>query len=177
MDFIEKLATTFPVSIRDETKQELLDLAEKVQVRFQMFTALVMWHLELQKMEDELSGECDIDQLISRSSASGSGGGKKDDGFSAMVSLLMSADMQRTDGIEENLEFLQSEINDMEKDVCLMGMMLGRTVAEKEKTVFYGGEVGRKRKGKMSDLLTDLSADDEEGGFGGGNLSEGIVIV
>ena len=83
-----------------------------------MFTALVMWHMELKRMEDELSysnqtsSECDPDELIQRAMR----GTGRDDGFNQMVALLMSEDMSRTDGLYENMEHLQNEINEIEKE-------------------------------------------------------------
>ena len=61
-------------------------------------------------------------------------------GFNRLVMSLMAVDMKRTDTLDENIAFLQKDVEDLERDVSLMAAMLGKTVEEREKQSSAGGK-------------------------------------
>lgn len=116
-----------------------------MQKRFQLFTAVAMWQLELRKLEEELSsgGEHESTrEWVGRVALKD----PKDDDFPQLISALMAADMKRTDTLVENIKFLEKEAEELEKDVSLLGVMLGRAVEEKESS----GEGKGQREGEES---------------------------
>ncbi|CAD7931902.1 unnamed protein product [Amoebophrya sp. A120] len=145
-DFVTKLIYEFQIEDVEQV-EKLKILAETVQRRFQLFTAVAMWQLELRKLEEELSAsaelmatggensaaapEPDKEWLNRALPAAGSGGG--DDGFSQVIAALMAADMKRTDTLDQNLKVLEKEAEELEKDVSLLGVMLGKAVEKGEK--------------------------------------------
>ena len=72
---------------------------------------------------------------------------KKEDGFNQLIAALMSADMKRKDTLEQNIKFLEKEAEELEKDVSLLGIMLGKSiqaVEEKEDREEPEAAVGKK---------------------------------
>eukprot|EP00392_Amoebophrya_sp_AT5.2_P006376 g6388.t1 len=129
-DFMSKLISELKITDADQ-QDALRGLADAVQKRFQLFTAVAMWQLELRKLEEELSsgGEHESTrEWVGRVALKD----PKDDDFPQLISALMAADMKRTDTLVENIKFLEKEAEELEKDVSLLGVMLGRAVEEGE---------------------------------------------
>merc|ERR1711933_442158 len=137
-DLVEKISKVFPhhADALFEPMDELQGLVSK---RFQFFTQLVMWTIELQKLERLVA------EAQSASDSSGAAGGpskgppadessdaNEDSAFNTVVSDMMILDMKRTDNMPENLKHLQSEVDDVEHDALLMGKMLAEAIAQRE---------------------------------------------
>ena len=91
--------------------------------------------------------------------------------FNTMVSQLMSEDIKRTDTLDENLIHLEKEIDEVEKDVSLLGIMLGKVVEEKERRALersgHGGSSDDEGKGKNETAGVSGSGGKPEGGDAG----------
>jgi len=129
-ELVDKLVHVFPAQTGPivERMEELQGLVSK---RFQLFTQLVMWTMELQKLE-RMIGEASL------AAAAGEAAGEDSDqpedaAFNSLVSEMMAKDMKRIDGIDENLAHLQKEVDEVEHDAALMGSMLGEAVLRREK--------------------------------------------
>jgi len=123
-EICEKLCQVFP-DLSDDVVQRLDDLQTAVSRRFQLFTQLVMWTMELEKLE----------ALVTASASGGAAPISKseDSEFNTFVAKMMAKDMKRLDGMQENLEYLQKEVDEVEHDAALMGAMLGESVLRREK--------------------------------------------
>ncbi|CAK9004610.1 Uncharacterized protein SCF082_LOCUS8263 [Durusdinium trenchii] len=95
------------------------ELQGLVSRRFQLFTQLVMWTIELQKLE-----ACLADAVPD--------GASEDSDFNAILMQLMAKDMRRVDGMDENLTFLKQQVDEVEHDAVVMGIMLGKRVFDME---------------------------------------------
>jgi len=123
-ELCEKITQVFP-SLSDDVVHRMYELQGQVSRRFQLFTQLVMWTIELQKLEALVAGNVSNEP-------------SEDSDFNAVVSQMMTKDMRRLDGMEDNLTYLQKEVDEVEHDAALMGAMLAESVmrretAEKEK--------------------------------------------
>jgi len=144
-DLVERLSKAFPHSTGPLFEQ-MDELQGMVSKRFQLFTQLVMWTIELQKLE-KLVASVPLNQATVTAEAAGgagAGGGaaeavegvpdpQEDAAFNALVSEMMAKDMKRVDGIVENLKHLQGEVDEVEHDAALMGAMLAEAVLRREK--------------------------------------------
>jgi len=136
-DLVEKISKVFPhhADALFEPMDELQGLVSK---RFQFFTQLVMWTIELQKLERlvaEVQNASDSSGMAegpSNGSASESSDAQEDATFNTVVSDMMLIDMKRVDCMAENLKHLQKEIDDVEHDALLMGKMLAEAIAKRE---------------------------------------------
>lgn len=117
-ELCEKITQVFP-GISDDTAKQMDELQTAVTRRFQLFTQFVMWTVELHKLES----------LVSNASESAQ---EEDGAFNAVVSQMMSKDMKRVDGLWENIEHLQKEVEEVEHDALLLGGMLAESVANRE---------------------------------------------
>ena len=73
-----------------------------------------------------------------------------------MVSRLMAEDIKRTDTLDENLIHLEKEIDEVERDVSLLGIMLGKVVEEKEaRALERGGGASSQSSGAVSQSAQD----------------------
>lgn len=141
-DFVEKLSNEFP-NMPEQVYKGMEEYQALVSSRFQLFTQLVMWTVELGKLEEVLS--------MSRPrvlTAEGTAGGvrpdssldngeadaKDDQAFNVIVSKMMSKDMQRTDNMTDNLEYLRGEVEEVEHDAVLMGAMVAEAVIRLEQS-------------------------------------------
>ena len=115
-DLCEKMVKVFPkLSVSDSAFDRLDELQSAVTRRFQLFTQLVMWTIELQKLEACLG---DAPQ----------GASNEDNDFNSILQQLMARDMRRVDGMEENLAFLQKQVEEVEHDAVVLGIMLAKKV-------------------------------------------------
>jgi len=119
-DLCEKMVKVFPkLSVSDSAFDRLDELQSAVTRRFQLFTQLVMWTIELQKLEACLE---DAPQ----------GASNEDNDFNSILQQLMARDMRRVDGMEENLAFLQKQVEEVEHDAVVLGIMLAKKVLARE---------------------------------------------
>jgi len=121
-ELVEKICKDFPY-LPEDLCARMDELQGLVSRRFQLFTQLVMWTVELQKLEALLGAGGE---------AAEEGSSKEDADFNAVVAEMMSRDMQRVDGIRDNLRHLQREVDEAEHDAVLMGTMLAEAVAKLE---------------------------------------------
>jgi len=134
-ELVEKLTKVFPQQTEEifETMDELQGMVSK---RFQLFTQLVMWTMELQKLE-KLIGQAPLTSEVAVQVGTSGAPDKEPDvqedvAFNALVSEMMAKDMKRMDGIVENLAHLQKEVDEVEHDAVLMGSMLGEALLRRE---------------------------------------------
>merc|ERR1719478_1927407 len=116
-DLVGRIESEFPDHCTEDLGAKMRELQEAVSRRFQLFTQLVMWNVEMGKLEMTLAG-----------GDSNGADESKDASFSEVVSQLMSQDMKRTDAVPENLAHLQREVDEVEHDVALLGAMLAEQV-------------------------------------------------
>lgn len=134
-ELVEKITQVFPQQTEEifDTMDEFQGMVSK---RFQLFTQLVMWTMELQKLE-RLIAEAPLNKEAAGDAESKEASAKEpeleDVAFNALVSEMMAKDMKRIDGIMENLAHLQKEVDEVEHDAALMGSMLGEAVLRREK--------------------------------------------
>jgi len=136
-DLVEKISKVFPhhADALFEPMDELQGLVSK---RFQFFTQLVMWTIELQKLERLVAevhsayGSSGMAVGPSNGPTDESSDAQEDSAFNTVVSDMMMLDMKRTDGMAENLKHLQNEVDDVEHDALLMGKMLAEAITQRE---------------------------------------------
>lgn len=128
-ELVERISTDFAQFLPDSVLDKMDEYQGLVSKRFQLFTQLVMWTIELNKLE-----------AIITATPSGAGAGQPAEGgdeeentFSSLVSEMMLKDMKRTDMLLENIEYLQNEIDDVEHDATLLGITLAERVMAGEK--------------------------------------------
>jgi len=134
-ELIEKLSKQFP-QLPESTLAEMDELQTAVSRRFQLFTQMVMWTMELQKLE----------ALVAESAPGGkpatpppqAGEKEEDAGFQESVSQMMAEDLRRTDCLAENIRHLQKEVDEVEHDAALMGCMLAEAVMRRERAEASG---------------------------------------
>eukprot|EP00746_Dinoflagellata_sp_MGD_P165741 gnl/MRDRNA2_/MRDRNA2_95192_c0_seq1.p1 gnl/MRDRNA2_/MRDRNA2_95192_c0~~gnl/MRDRNA2_/MRDRNA2_95192_c0_seq1.p1 ORF type:complete len:433 (+),score=96.39 gnl/MRDRNA2_/MRDRNA2_95192_c0_seq1:35-1333(+) len=125
-DVVDRLEKEMPNYIKGEVLANMQRLENSVSKRFQLFTQLVMWSVELGKLENLL-----VKNIGDQDDEDGDEGNEVE--FNTSVQELMSTDMQRTDLLDENLELLQTEVNSAEIDLTLLGSMLAQKVLDAEK--------------------------------------------
>lgn len=125
-DLAEKLSHEFP-NLPEGVLDRMEELQALVSRRFQLFTQLVMWTVELNKLVEKVSTP------IGTAVAPGGNDHMEDQDFNAVVQKMMTKDMARTDLIEENIAHLQREVDEVEHDAVLMGTMLAEAVIKREK--------------------------------------------
>merc|ERR1711879_771686 len=102
---------------------KLEDYQNLVSRRFQLFTQLVFWTVELQKLQ----------ALVAAPSKVEASQGDDDQDFNGTVAQMMSLDMKQVDGIHDNLKHLQHEVDEIEHDAVLMGASLAESIIERER--------------------------------------------
>eukprot|EP00406_Dinophysis_acuminata_P023888 CAMPEP_0179348062 /NCGR_PEP_ID=MMETSP0797-20121207/73498_1 /TAXON_ID=47934 /ORGANISM="Dinophysis acuminata, Strain DAEP01" /LENGTH=474 /DNA_ID=CAMNT_0021062835 /DNA_START=275 /DNA_END=1697 /DNA_ORIENTATION=+ len=123
-ELVEKISGEFP-NLPRELYAQMDELQGLVSRRFQLFTQLVMWTLELQKLEALVVGTQPAEGRGSGAAGAPMDAGSQEDAtFNTIVSEMMAKDMKRTDVINENLVHLQKEVDEVEHDAALVGMML-----------------------------------------------------
>ncbi len=113
-DLVNRLCRDFEF---DSSAKEVMNgLVDKVALRFQLFSGLVMWQTESEKL---------LDQLVEKSEKNEE---EEKIIFNKIVAEFMADDMLRVDGIESNLETLKQELEEAEKQVLRLGQTLGEKV-------------------------------------------------
>ncbi|CAE7572308.1 unnamed protein product [Symbiodinium natans] len=120
-DLCEKITKVFP-ALSDSAFQKMDELQAMVPRRFQLFTQLVMWSVELQKLES-----CISSRVGETADAM-----PEDSEFNSVLSRLMAKDMRRVDGLVDSIEFLQHQVDEAEHDAVVMSIMLGENVLARE---------------------------------------------
>lgn len=118
-DLCSKILEVFP-NISDAAFERMDELQSAVSKRFQLFTQLVMWTIELQKLESCIAN------------TSSDGGPNEEHDFNSTLQQLMAKDMRRVDGMDENLAFLQKQVEEVEHDAVVLGIMLAKHVLARE---------------------------------------------
>lgn len=130
-DLCERITKEFPI-ISDENFAEMDDLQGLVTQRFQLFTQLVMWTMELQRMQDILAAPTVSGLKASSDEPRPKVAKDDDDAMNTVVTGLMLKDMRRTDSLNFNLKHLQREVDEVEHDAALLGVMLAESVQRRE---------------------------------------------
>jgi len=123
-------------SIPRDIEKRMYDLVAKVGMRFQLFSGLIMWNTESEKILDLLSTDsgpsghhATIPFDLKTAEA------KDKEMFNKYVSELMSEDMLKIDELEENLKGLKKELVMAEMHAITMGQVLGEKVLAREDSV------------------------------------------
>eukprot|EP00927_Polykrikos_kofoidii_P057250 TRINITY_DN51371_c0_g1_i1.p1 TRINITY_DN51371_c0_g1~~TRINITY_DN51371_c0_g1_i1.p1 ORF type:complete len:483 (-),score=106.23 TRINITY_DN51371_c0_g1_i1:120-1469(-) len=124
-ELCEKLSKEFRLS--EKVVQEIDNMQTLVSARLQFFTQVVMWTVEMEKLERLLNAA-----NKDATSESADSDPTEDSAFGVVVSELMTKDMKRHDGIKENLEHLQREVDEAEHDASILGMRLAEKVLARE---------------------------------------------
>lgn len=141
-ELVEKISKEFPAEA-EKLFAQMEELQGFVSRRFQLFTQLVMWTVELQKLEKltadataaPLPGAAPAAEAVPVSAVADGGTARdvtEDASFNTVVSEMMAKDMRRVDGILDNLSYLQREVDEVEHDAALMGTMLAEAVRRRE---------------------------------------------
>jgi len=118
-ELADRIRKEYP-SLSEEFYDKMDEYQGLVSRRFQLFTQAVMWNIEVNKLE-KLQG------------ATGSSADDEDASFNSTVSQMMAQDMKRLDGIVENLETLQREVDEVELDALTFGKMLAESTLLRER--------------------------------------------
>lgn len=120
-DLVKRLCKDYPLS--SETQQKLDVLVDKIALRFQAFSALVMWGTESEKMLELLSHPDSRENV------------DQDDKemFNKIVSEYMADDMLRIDSLDQNIKSVMRELNHMERHALMLGQVLGDKIVALEK--------------------------------------------
>lgn len=118
-ELADRIRKEYP-SLSEEFYEKMDEYQGLVSRRFQLFTQAVMWNIEVNKLE-KLQG------------ATGSSADDEDASFNSTVSQMMAQDMKRLDGIVENLETLQREVDEVELDALTFGKMLAESTLLRER--------------------------------------------
>ena len=113
-DFVNKLLES--VEIPEKCKKDISLLPDLLTERFQLFSTIVMWQTEMEKMQRVMSGNkqitADEDKEL----------------FNAQVSLAMVEDSRRFDDLGSNITYLRQEAKNAEMDALLVAQSLGEKV-------------------------------------------------
>merc|ERR1712187_212910 len=126
-DLVEKL-TKEMTKIDESVYAKLEDYQNLVSRRFQLFTQLVFWTVELQKLQALITTPTKVEALQ----------GDDDSDFNGTVAQMMSQDMKQVDGIHDNLKHLQHEVDEIEHDAVLMGCTLAESIIQRERQQAQG---------------------------------------
>ncbi|EER14082.1 conserved hypothetical protein [Perkinsus marinus ATCC 50983] len=148
----DKLAEFRPRDIVDRIRTDLLHehpgitlsehllrkwegMVNQVSQRFQLLSQLIMWNTELEKSQMVLAGVSsdapEADMAMNEYLVMASSGDDKQL-FTTVVSEIMSADMRRTDLLDENIKYLNKEVMNAEMDALVMAEMMAENVIQLE---------------------------------------------
>jgi hypothetical protein len=128
-DLVNRIVKDYEV--KKETEKRLYELVDKMTLRFQMFSGLVMWNTESEKILDLISGS-DVGHNPTIPFDLTNSEDKDKAIFNRLVSDFMSEDMLKVDTLDENLRSLSRELTQMEKHAIMMGQVIGEKVANLE---------------------------------------------
>jgi len=131
-ELVEKLSAVYP-QLPERTYAQMDELQGAVSRRFQLFTQLVMWTTELQKLEALVAESAPGAKRPPPPPPPLAEDGKEEEGgFQECLSETMAKDLRRTDCLPENLLHLQKEVDEVEHDAALMGAMLAEAIIRRE---------------------------------------------
>ncbi|KAF4714097.1 hypothetical protein FOZ62_004788, partial [Perkinsus olseni] len=140
----EKLAEFRPRDIVDRIRTDLLHehpgitlsehlirkwegMVNQVSQRFQLLSQLIMWNTELEKSQMVLAGVSssapEAVRAMGKYLVMASSGDDKEL-FTTVVSEIMSADMKRTDLLDENIKYLNKEVMLAQRKRVFAGVIL-----------------------------------------------------
>ena len=111
-DLVKRLLLEFPIP--SDIEQKLFDLVDRLGLRFQNFSGLIMWATETDKIVGLLAG-LPTDPK---------------ENFNQLVSEFMTEDMLKTDNLQENLRELSKELTQAEMHAIQMALILGQKVLD-----------------------------------------------
>ncbi|EKX72579.1 hypothetical protein BEWA_050470 [Theileria equi strain WA] len=118
-DFVRKLSEV--AKLPKDSVEYLEKLAEDISQRFVMFGKLAHWMSESQMIQELVfSSQIPGEEPLTSS----------EDMYSRALRMLMDMDADRTDSLEENLEYLKGEINSAEQDCIAMSEILGKELVK-----------------------------------------------
>ena len=128
-DLVKRICADYRVS--SETKEKMLDLVDRMTLRFQTFSGLVMWSTEAEKILQLISSG---DQGHNATIPFDLGNSEDTDKelFNRLVAEYMNEDMLKVDTLGENLKALQRELTQAEKHAIMMGQVIGEKVVAME---------------------------------------------
>eukprot|EP00401_Gymnodinium_catenatum_P028842 CAMPEP_0117569046 /NCGR_PEP_ID=MMETSP0784-20121206/58456_1 /TAXON_ID=39447 /ORGANISM="" /LENGTH=450 /DNA_ID=CAMNT_0005367007 /DNA_START=82 /DNA_END=1434 /DNA_ORIENTATION=- len=126
-ELVAKLRRDFPVAGGGvyERVEELQALTAQ---RMQLFMQVVMWTVELEALQRLCNG---FDLPPNRRTELTDP--TSDPTFETVVSEMMKKDMRRRDDIEKNVQYLETQVKDVEHDALILGAALAQSVLEKER--------------------------------------------
>ena len=124
-DFVKRICLDYPV--QSDVRDKMYDLVDKVATRFQLFSGLIMWNTESEKILNLVTQNGGL-----RGHTMGHEEEEEDDKviFNRYVAEVMAEDMSKCDGLEENLVALNKELNMAEMHAIMMGQIIGEKVLE-----------------------------------------------
>jgi thiol-disulfide isomerase/thioredoxin len=127
-DLVNRLCRDYQFD--EETKKEMMKLVDQVATRFQMFSGLVMWQTESEKILDLLANKSYSPATLPFSATNSDEADKAI--FNKIVAEFMADDMLRVDGMASNLKTLTKELNSAEVHALSMAQTLGEKVRKLE---------------------------------------------
>jgi len=131
-DLVRRLCLDY--TIPPDVETSMYELVDKVATRFQMFSGIIMWNTESEKILDMLSGS-QKHHLPTIAFDLKSAEEKDKEMFNKFVAELMAEDMLKVDLLEENVEDLKRELTRAEMHAITMGQVLGEKIVGSEANV------------------------------------------
>jgi hypothetical protein len=125
-DLVKGLCRDYPLS--ESTKEKLNDLVDKMTLRFQAFSGLVMWSTESEKILNLLS-----QKTVSGPFSVENSDEKDKDMFNKLVAEYMAEDMLKVDSLPDNIQNIMRDLSSAERNAIMMGQVLGEKVVHLEK--------------------------------------------
>eukprot|EP00405_Crypthecodinium_cohnii_P053676 CAMPEP_0206590828 /NCGR_PEP_ID=MMETSP0325_2-20121206/39869_1 /ASSEMBLY_ACC=CAM_ASM_000347 /TAXON_ID=2866 /ORGANISM="Crypthecodinium cohnii, Strain Seligo" /LENGTH=462 /DNA_ID=CAMNT_0054099889 /DNA_START=73 /DNA_END=1457 /DNA_ORIENTATION=- len=125
-DLAARIMKEYPF-LSERFADEVEELQGLLTRRFQLFTQMVMWTVEIEKLQKLIAG---AGATAPPKQAQKSPEDEEESSFNAMVSEMMLKDMRRADLLLDNLTYLQKEVDEIEHDSVLLGVMLAEKVME-----------------------------------------------
>jgi hypothetical protein len=128
-DLVKRICADYKVS--SETREKMFDLVDRMTLRFQIFSGLIMWTTEAEKILQLISSG---DQGHNATIPFDLGYSEDTDKelFNRLVAEYMNDDMLKVDTLRENLRSLQRELTQTEKHAIMMGQVIGEKVVAME---------------------------------------------
>ena len=131
-DLVRRICLDY--SISREVEATMYALVDKVAIRFQLFSGIIMWNTESEKILDMMAGD-QKHHLPTIPFDAKSAEDKDKEMFNKYVSELMSEDMLKVDLLDDNVEDLKRELARAEMHAITMGQVLGEKTLDKEPNV------------------------------------------
>ena len=129
-DLVKRICRDYHVAA--DVSEKLFDLVDRVALRFQSFSGLIMWSTEAEKILQLMADGASSAHNATIPFDLASSEEKEKELFNRFVSEFMSEDMEKCDGLDDNIKGLFKELNQMEKHAIMMGQVIGEKVVELE---------------------------------------------